>query len=41
VCLAPLGARTAQRMDTAKLKRLFSILLFGLAAYMGRQGLAG
>lgn len=41
VCLAPLGARTAQRMDTAKLKRLFAILLFGLAAYMGRQGLAG
>jgi uncharacterized membrane protein YfcA len=40
VCLAPLGARTAQGMDVAKLKRLFAILLLGLAAYMGWQGLA-
>ena len=39
VCLAPLGARTAQHMDVGKLKRLFALLLFALAAYMGRQGL--
>ena len=32
--LAPLGARTAQRTDTKKLKRLFALLLYGLAAYM-------
>lgn len=41
MCLAPLGARTAQGMDVAKLKRLFAFLLLGLAAYMGRQGLIG
>jgi uncharacterized membrane protein YfcA len=34
VLLAPLGARTAHRTDTRKLKRLFAVLLFGLAAYM-------
>ena len=34
VSLAPLGARTAQRMDTAALKRLFAVLLFLLAGYM-------
>ncbi len=39
VCLAPLGARTAQRMDVRRLKRLFALLLLGLAAYMLRQGL--
>ena len=39
VTLAPLGARTAHRTDVKKLKRLFSILLFGLAAYMGYRGL--
>ena len=32
--MAPLGARTAQRTDTKKLKRLFAVLLLGLAAYM-------
>ena len=41
MCMAPLGARTAQGMDVAKLKRLFAFLLLGLAAYMGRQGLVG
>ncbi len=41
VCMAPLGARTAQGMDVGKLKRLFAWLLLGLAAYMGRQGLVG
>jgi uncharacterized membrane protein YfcA len=34
VMLAPLGARTAQRVDTKRLKRLFAVLLFGLAATM-------
>lgn len=34
VTLAPVGARVAHRTDTAKLKRLFALLLFGLAAYM-------
>ncbi len=34
VSLAPVGARTAQKMDVAKLKRIFAMLLFGLAAYM-------
>jgi len=37
VTLAPFGARTAQRVDTKKLKRLFAVLLFGLAAYMLRR----
>jgi len=41
VTLAPLGAQVAQRMDTARLKRLFAILLLGLAAYMLKQGLSG
>jgi uncharacterized protein len=31
---APLGARVAHRTDTRQLKRLFAVLLFGLAAYM-------
>lgn len=39
VSLAPLGARVAQRMDTRRLKRLFALLLLGLAAYMLRVGL--
>lgn len=34
VTMAPLGARTAQRVDTRHLKRLFAMLLFGLASYM-------
>ena len=34
VLTAPLGARTAHRMDVRQLKRLFAVLLFGLAAYM-------
>lgn len=32
--LAPLGARTAHKLDTHKLKRLFAVLLLALAAYM-------
>jgi len=34
VTMAPIGARVAHRSDTAKLKRLFALLLFGLASYM-------
>jgi uncharacterized protein len=34
VLTAPLGARTAHRMDMRQLKRVFAALLFGLAAYM-------
>jgi uncharacterized membrane protein YfcA len=34
VTMAPLGARTAHRMDVAALKRAFAVVLFGLAAYM-------
>jgi len=41
VVLAPVGARVAQSMDTGKLKRLFAVLLLGLAAYMLHKGLAG
>lgn len=41
VSLAPFGARVAHRMDTVKLKRLFALLLFGLAAYMAWKSLAG
>ena len=32
--MAPLGARTAHRMDVRQLRRVFALLLFGLAAYM-------
>jgi uncharacterized membrane protein YfcA len=41
VSLAPLGARTAQRMDVAALKRVFALLLFALAAYMLYKSRAG
>ena len=41
VTLAPLGARTAQRMDVLLLKRLFALLLLGLAGSMLRQAFAG
>jgi uncharacterized membrane protein YfcA len=40
VLMAPLGARTAHRMDVGRLKRIFAMLLFGLAAYMTFKGLA-
>jgi uncharacterized membrane protein YfcA len=39
VLTAPLGARTAHAMDVASLKRVFSVLLYGLAAYMAWRGL--
>lgn len=34
VLLAPLGARVSHALPVAKLKKLFALLLFGLAAYM-------
>jgi uncharacterized membrane protein YfcA len=34
VLMAPLGARTAHAMDVRRFKRLFSLLLYGVAAYM-------
>ena len=39
VVLAPWGARTAQRINVVVLKRLFSLLLLGLAASMLHRGL--
>jgi uncharacterized membrane protein YfcA len=33
VVLAPLGARTAHRMDIRPLRKLFALVLYGLAAY--------
>ena len=41
VLLAPLGARTAQRINVVVLKRLFALLLLALAASMLHRGLAG
>ena len=41
VLMAPWGAMAAHRMDTRKLKRLFALLLYGLASYMLFKGLAG
>ena len=34
VLMAPLGARAAHRLDTRRLKKVFAVLLYGLAAYM-------
>jgi uncharacterized membrane protein YfcA len=34
ITMAPLGARTAHRTDTTRLRRLFALLLLGLASYM-------
>jgi uncharacterized membrane protein YfcA len=39
VLTAPLGARVAHALDTAKLKRVFALLLFALAGYMLYRGL--
>lgn len=33
MALAPLGARTAHRMDIQPLKRMFAVVLYGLSAY--------
>jgi uncharacterized protein len=40
VLMAPLGARTAHRMNVRQLKRAFALLLFVLAGYMLYRGLA-
>lgn len=41
VLTAPLGAKMAHRLPVAKLKKVFAILLYGLALYMGYKGLRG
>ncbi len=41
VTMAPLGARVAQRIETRVLRRLFALLLLGLAGYMLKAGLTG
>ena len=41
VVTAPMGARTAHRMNVAQLKRVFATLLFALAAYMFYKGFGG
>lgn len=41
VLLAPLGARTAQRINVVVLKRFFALLLLALAASMLHRGLTG
>lgn len=33
ICTAPLGARTAHRMDIQPLKKVFAVVLYILAAY--------
>jgi uncharacterized membrane protein YfcA len=33
MAMAPLGARTAHRMDIRPLKKVFATVLYGLAAY--------
>jgi uncharacterized protein len=39
VSMAPLGARTANRLDVKKLKRIFALLLYALAGSMLYRGL--
>jgi len=39
VITAPLGARSAHALNTARLKRIFSLLLFILAGYMLHRGI--
>lgn len=39
VLTAPLGARVAHALDTRPLKRVFALLLVGLAAYMAYRGI--
>ena len=38
---APLGARVAHAMDIGQFKRVFAVLLYGLAGYMVWHGLSG
>jgi uncharacterized membrane protein YfcA len=37
MAMAPVGARVAHRTDVSRLKRVFALMLFGLAAYMAYQ----
>ena len=41
VLTAPLGAKVAHRLPVAKLKKVFALLLYGLAGYMLWKGLRG
>ena len=41
VLTAPLGARTAHALNTRQLKKVFAVLLYGLASYMAWRGLSG
>jgi uncharacterized membrane protein YfcA len=41
VFTAPLGAKLAHRLPVAKLKKVFALILYGLAAYMLWKGLQG
>lgn len=41
VITAPLGARIAHKLPVAQLKRIFAVLLYGLALYMLNKGLRG
>lgn len=41
VSIAPLGARLAHALDVRQLRRLFAVMLYGLAADMLWRGLAG
>ncbi len=41
VLTAPLGASLAHRLPVAQLKKIFAVLLYGLAAYMLWRGLSG
>ena len=38
VLTAPLGARLAHTLNTRQLKKVFALLLFGLASYMAWRG---
>ncbi|MGQ0711228.1 MAG: sulfite exporter TauE/SafE family protein [Rhodoferax sp.] len=39
VLTAPLGARTAHRLPVARLKKIFALVLYSLAAYMAYKGI--
>jgi len=41
VFTAPLGAKMAHRLPVAKLKKVFAVVLYGLASYMLWKGLHG
>jgi uncharacterized protein len=41
VATAPLGARLAHALSTARLKRIFAVMLYGLCAYMLSRAISG